>query len=45
MSNINLNNLIAKRILHIQNCNEFNNIEEHRYDINDIVEWVKKVYK
>ena len=41
MSDINIDNLIKKRISHIKNHNEFNKIEEPQITINEIVDWVK----
>jgi 2-polyprenyl-3-methyl-5-hydroxy-6-metoxy-1,4-benzoquinol methylase len=40
-----INNLINKRNNHIINNLEFNNIEEHRFDLADIINWVNIVSK
>jgi hypothetical protein len=41
MSNINVPNLIKNRISHINNYKQFNVIEQNRFDLNHIIDWVK----
>jgi hypothetical protein len=40
-----INNLINKRMNHIKNNCEFNNIEEYRFELHDIINWVDIVSK
>ena len=41
MSNINVSNLIKNRISHINKYKQFNVIEQNRFDLNHIIDWVK----